>query len=253
MTADRTTTLIHRVIDQEATPNERAELDARLAEDAAARTSYRQLSHTADLLARVEPVAPPPDLKLRIMRALPAGRYAPAMPSFIGRVRAALGNALSARPAFALAYAVVLGMVLGAGLAGALSGPLAPSGEAVGTIGAAAPATAATLEVDTPSVGGTVQAWTDGDGVFVEAELTTREPTHLGVAFDEERLRWSGLSRAEGEAEATLVLGDGTVTLVISSPARYLVRFEATGPASPLTLSVSQGEITLAERTVELR
>lgn len=256
MTTDRTTTLIHRAIDQEATPTERAELDARLADDDAARTSFRQLSRTAALLESVEAVAPPPDLKLRIMRALPEGRYhpaAPAAPSLIERIRATLGDALSARPAFALAYAVVLGMVMGAGLLGALSGPLAPAGEAVGTIGAAAPADAAALEVETPGVSGSVRAWAEGDGVFVEVALTTTEPARVGVVFDEERLGWRGISREEDGTEAALALGDGTATLTLSGSARYLLRFEATGPAPPLTLSVAQGATALGERTVQPR
>lgn len=262
MVDERTAFLIQRVLDREATPEERAALDALAAKDAAVRAAHDDLATTVALLAQVETVAPPPDLKRRIMRALPAERYArverrtPA--SVINALRTVLRESLSARPAFALAYTMVLGVVVGAAAFAVISDTgLSPApSEAYGTM---APPEAAALPrpteehvIDLDEVEGTVRLRAEGERVLFELELAPQTETEVQVTFDPDRLQWQGLARIDGRPSGAATVHEGEVLLTLSGPAHYRLSFDAGDRPSPLTLSMAQGGATVYRRTVSI-
>ncbi len=103
--------LAHAVLDGNATPQQRATLDARLASDPAARERWLDFETTHTTLARVRNVEPPLDLKPAIMRAVHADRQSSATGHFEG-ARERIGRAIGLRLASAFAIGAVAGILI---------------------------------------------------------------------------------------------------------------------------------------------
>jgi hypothetical protein len=101
--------LAHRVLENRATPMQRAELEARLDADPAARERFDTLAAAFRGLGSLERVAPPPDLAdgiLGALRAEPPHRGAPA--AVAGRSPSTSGRALGLRLAAAFAAGIAV-------------------------------------------------------------------------------------------------------------------------------------------------
>lgn len=263
MIDERTNILIQRVLDGEATPHEVETLDALAAERPAIRTARADFETMNGLLASVRAVAPPADLKQRIMASLPEERYAraPVRPEpqpdawSLATVFGALREALTARPAFSYAYAVALGAVVGiAAYVAVFDTATVPApADAYGTLvapDAGALASSGAHVIDADGVGGTVRVAHDGERMFLDLELDPRVASEVALTFDPDRLRWDGLTRLDGGANGTLTARAGEVRLALDGPARYRFSFAFDGPPPALTLTVSEGDATLYQRVL---
>jgi hypothetical protein len=103
--------LIQDVLDEVATPEEAARLEKRLSQDSAARERRNELALVFGAMSRSRRFEAPPELKSRILRALPAG--APGVQ---------LVPSVERRRRFRLAYIFAAGLAAGVIAAGALTG-----------------------------------------------------------------------------------------------------------------------------------
>lgn len=241
--------LVHRVLDGEATDEERALLGALRAESSEVRTLYDDLEATDAFVSRLTLTAPPPDMKARVMASLPPDLYARGVRNrplaALQVVRDELAKLLRARPALALAYAMVLGIVVGAAaVATWTNGDRMPSAsEAYGTF--VSPDLLAQLDVTdqqaiaAASVEGIARLRVAGDQAVLEVELAGPAEIEIGVSFDPADLRWDGLIRVDGPAARTMSMDEGSVRLSASGSIHYLLRFEARAPAFQLDLDLA--------------
>ena len=127
--------LIHAEIDGVATEAERIRLRDAITRDAEVRDEFRRLRGLCDILARVEPVAPPTQLAGSVMRAVRSQKNT-LRSGFLGRMRAHWpGGHVTLRYAYAVAAGAVIG-ILGVHLAagGSLFGPAVPERDATATL-----------------------------------------------------------------------------------------------------------------------
>lgn len=238
--------LIHRVLDGDVTPEERVSFEALVAQQPEARQLYEDLKATAELLAQVETAAPSPDLKRRILQALPTDRYArPARQrSSLAGIAQVVREAFAARPALAYAYVAILGVAIGVGAYAVLDevgrGP--DASETYGTM--IAPSVTQTFSIDASEAPGTVRVTRGGDRLIIELDLAPETVTEAQFTFDPEALHWQGLTQLNEGPAAGLTTSEGAVRLTFSGPARYRLSFDRI--RTPLlTLTLSQGDRTL--------
>ena len=237
MVAERQIALMHRVLDGEATPAERARLNALLDENPDAHRLYTDLEATSDLLAQVETVTPSPNLKKRVMNALPADRYARQKRQSFGRMFAPLWEALRARPALGYAYATALGILIGVVTYAVFADPTfrPDPADVSGTLAPAAVTQEFPLAL--PELQGAVRVTTQANHLIVHLNLEAQAETEVRLAFDPGTLRWHSLQRLDEGTGSRLITGDGIVHLTVTSPAQYALTFnEARQPSLTLTL-----------------
>ncbi len=195
--------LIHTEIDGLATPAEQAKLRDAIAADPAVRDEYRRIRGLFDVLSRVEPVAPPPQMAPNVMREIRARREA-ARVGFTGRIRAMWpGGRLALRYAYAVAAGAVVGVV---GLhlisGGAFFGPAIPSGDVTATI---APHRGSTSRLDLSPAGvrGVATLRPSGSGSSIDLDLDASAPVELVLKYD---------PKSDGSQVDVSVVHDGQTT-----------------------------------------
>jgi hypothetical protein len=194
--------LIQAELDGVATDSERIRLRDAITDNAEVRDEYRRLRGLCDVLAQVQPEAPPARLAPAVMHALRARRGA-ARGGLGESVRAFWpGRHLALRYAYALAAGVVLG-VLGVHLAsgGGLFVPGVAEKEASATI---APARS-TRRLDLAPVGvqGFATVQPSATGTVIGVDLGDTVPVELVLRYDPAK---------DGGRVDVLVLRDGAAT-----------------------------------------
>lgn len=194
--------LIQAELDGVATDAERIKLRDAIARDAAVRDEYRRLRGLCDVLAQVEPEAPPARLAPAVMHAVRA-RRGQHRGGIADSVRAFWpGRHLALRYAYAVAAGAVLG-VLGVHLAsgGSLFGPAVPEREASATI---APSRSANrLDLAPAGVHGFATVRPLPTGTAIGVDLSAAEPVELVLRYDPAK---------DGGQVDVLVLHDGEAT-----------------------------------------
>lgn len=238
--------LLNRVVDGEATPEERARVEAWMAEDEPMRRLHDDLMITVGRLSLVDPAVPPPtDLKRRIMNAMPADRYARrstwSLRSFFEWLKSAL------RPKPALAYATVLavgafvGFAVHSVLVGANQQPI--ESDVLGSMGMVE-RNAETYPLDLPDADGTVRVSAAGDEILVEVELAVHQETNMLFSFDSNSMRLRSVRPVSTEFDGRVQTSAGRIRLTFSRPVHYAVILDKTGHDS-LEFSVSRDGQTL--------
>ena len=175
--------LIHAEIDGVATEAEQIRLRDAITRDAEVRDEFRRLRGLCDILARVEPAAPPAQLAGSVMRAVRAHKSTPRG-SIWGRVRA---HWPAGRVTLGYAYAVAAGAVIGiVGMhlvaGGSLFGPTVPERDATATI---APSRAADrLDLATAGVQGFATLRSSASGTAIGLDLSATEPVEFLLRYD---------------------------------------------------------------------
>ena len=175
--------LIHAEIDGVATEAERIRLRDAITGDAEVRDEFRRLRGLCDILARVEPAAPPTQLAGSVMRAVRAQKNT-LRGGFLGRMRAHWpGGRVTLRYAYAVAAGVVIG-ILGVHLAagGSLFGPGVPEREATATL--APPRVAERLDLATAGVKGVATLRPSASGTAFGLDLSATEPVEFLLRYD---------------------------------------------------------------------
>jgi hypothetical protein len=175
--------LIQAEIDGVATEAEQIRLRELVAGDPSVRDEYRRLRGLCDLLARVEPEAPPARLAPAVMRAVRAHR-GPTRGGLVGSVRALWpGGHLALRYAYAVAAGAVIG-VLGLHLAsgGSLFGPAVGEQDAGATIGASAGASR--LDLAPAGIRGFATLRPSPSGTAIGLDLHAKEPVEFVLRYD---------------------------------------------------------------------
>jgi hypothetical protein len=174
--------LIHAEIDGVATEAQQVRLRDAITRDAEVRDEYRRLRGLCDLLARVEPEAPPAQLVPSVMRAVRAGR-GEARGGILGRVRSFWpGGRVVLRYGYAVAAGAVLG-VLGLHFAagGSLFGPAVPERDATATIGAASGA--GRLDLAPVGIRGFATIHPSPSGTAIGLDLPASEPAEFVLRY----------------------------------------------------------------------
>ena len=194
--------LIQAELDGVATDAERIRLRDAIAGNAEVRDEYRRLRGLCDVLAQVEPEAPPARLAPAVMHAVRA-RRGTTHGGLVASVRAFWpGRHLALRYAYAVAAGVVLG-VLGLHLAagGSLFGPAVPERDASATI---APShSAPRLDLAPAGVHGFATVRPSATGTTIGVDLGSAEPVELVLRYDPAK---------DGGRVDVLVLHDGEAT-----------------------------------------
>ena len=137
MNSPRYEILIHRLIDDEITPEERIELDGLLAESSDARAFYESMNALARRGREDAPVPAPAEIRSEVMQRIDHARYRAGD----ARERLSLGDFirsfLTARLAYGLAAGLILGIAIGSVAMRHEDGRLASimPGEVSGTVG----------------------------------------------------------------------------------------------------------------------
>lgn len=232
--------LMHAEIDGLNTERESAELREVVARDPEIRKSFTELQELADTLARVEPVDPPPDLKDRVLGALPAGS-----PGHTGSFRPQRDVRLRASVALRYAYPFAAGLILGIVgyyvVSGDTSGTVPPDpSDIVGAMTAHEPApdagTVPGVEFDVAGIAGTARVGRVESGFSVEFDLDARVPVEVVLSYDTRDVGFRGLTQDLGEVQALEVAG-GTITWAQQGHHRLAVLLAARTEA-PATLDL---------------
>lgn len=170
--------LMHRVLDGEASPEERARFDTMLRSDAETRSTFEEIESALDEVNNLSVVDSPKGLSHRIMSSLPPEiaerrQARQRTPSFFKRIADVLRE--RKRPALALAYAFSIGLLAGIGLYSIM----APQPTAV--TGTFASESAKSIEAD--GFEGLVRFVTEGDFLRVAIEAQAAIPADIVVRF----------------------------------------------------------------------
>jgi hypothetical protein len=175
--------LIHAEIDGVASEADLIRLRDAINGDATVREEYRRLRGLCDILARVEPAAPPAQLAPSVMRAVRAHPTAVGGGLF-GRFRSYWPGG---RPAIRYAYAVAAGAVVGIlgfhlVTGGSTYGPTVPEGDARATI---APSRGQSrLDLAGAGVLGVATLQASPSGAAIGLDLSAKEPVEFLLRYD---------------------------------------------------------------------
>jgi hypothetical protein len=174
--------LIHAEIDGVASEAELIRLRDAISGDAAVREEYRRLRGLCDILSRVEPAAPPPQLAPSVMRAVRAqgnqfgGKLFSHFRSFWP------GGGLAVRYAYAVAAGAVIGILGFHLVVGSGNGPWVPERDARATI---APTQAGgRLDLTPAGVPGFATLKSSPAGTAIGIDLSAKEPVEFLLRYD---------------------------------------------------------------------
>jgi hypothetical protein len=193
--------LIHAEIDGVASEAELIRLRDAINRDAAVRDEYRRLRGLCDILARVEPAAPPAQLAPSVMRAVRV-RGSEVGGGLWGRFRAFWpGGGLAMRYGYAVAAGIIVG-ILGVQLVtgGKAFNPAVPEGDAGATL---APSRAGErLDLTAAGVPGVATLKSSTSGTAIGIDLSAKEPVEFLLRYDP----------AQGGRVDVLVVREGEAT-----------------------------------------
>jgi anti-sigma factor RsiW len=193
--------LIHKEIDGENSPEERAALQGYLSANQSARELFEELQQLSGFFDQMEEAAPPEDLGKSILSDIQARQYRRTAEAFRSE-RAAVKMS-----AWKWAYAFAAGLILGALLA-----PLALQvwqgnssqgfSQLLGTLSRKDVIQGAAVHgiVKGEGVDGTVQIKHSNTQLLIELELASRQPVEVVIQHDAKRLRFNGLEQSSDEA-----------------------------------------------------
>jgi hypothetical protein len=205
----RFTDLMQSEIDGANSTQESAELHAYLARNPQARDHCDQLRAIAGALDRIEEVAPPADLKSKIIAAVRQKGDAEIPGSHpASRESAPTRGRIVLRYGYALAAGVILG-VLGHQWATSDGFGVDPSKVtgALATPEVAAPITE--IPVDFEGAIGYARFGPAGSGYDLEIEMTSETPVEIDLAYSAEAVVFRGFSSDLGEIDTLEVATDG--------------------------------------------
>lgn len=244
--------LIHGEIDGTNSPVDHDEAQLLLQRDSAARAEYEALLSATHLLTSVRQHEPPPDLRLSVMRRLPA---IPSPPSFrsAGWIDTLL-DMLRRRPALGYAWAVAVGVLLGAIGISIADGTLDQSSQhAVGSMvergGEGETVASEQRNIRTTDAHGLVRMTSDGTEALVEFVLHAGAPVDVRVTFDEPALMLRRIER-RGEARPLVIGADtGHIHFNLLGAASYVLVFDhaSTEPPSLRLEILRDGELIAHE------
>jgi hypothetical protein len=218
--------LMHDVLDDEAGPEQRAELERRLEHDPGARIRFEEIRELFVTLGRVEMAEAPADLHSNVMRALAHE----ASPERSSRWMDALAAMFRARPVPAFAMAVVsaaaVGVLLWAGLNGGSAFKTGASLPVTGTM--APPAAGERLDLRVLNLEGTaLEVETRSTELGLDADLRFAAPAGATVTIthDPEALVLHP-ERAGNLIPRELVLEPGLIRFDIRGNGHYRLPFQ---------------------------
>ena len=222
--------LIHAEIDGELDPRQRAELARSLLADPATRALREDLRRLCTALDTVAEVEPPPQLRARILAALPQTVVAP-----VGPAPARFAPARSWWSAPVLRYAAALAGVLTAGtlVFGVLDGQRPPASELAGTLaGPRAAAILDTVRITDGPVVGQVSLTRNSAGLGLALDLKAGAPVDVFVASGGYALRINGVERQDRSAAPTNVALPGFRTDLQAVDLTFLMAGQEVGRAT---------------------
>jgi hypothetical protein len=189
--------LIQDVLDEVATPAEAARLETRLSQDSAARERRNELALVFGAMSRSRRFEAPPELKSRILRALPAG--APGVQ---------LVPSVERRRRFRLAYIFAAGLAAGVIAAGALTGfwklPAPGNPAVLGTMAPSSPVATARWQAGSAQVESRI--WRSAGSRLASFRVVSG-PAEIELSFDPAALSCIAFRPAPGAPGATLEPG----------------------------------------------
>jgi hypothetical protein len=210
----RDSDLINRVIDGDASTEERAALRARIAAHPETRDEFALLERLSSVLGRIEDVEPPLGFKAGVLAALPAERKGGLAP--VVAIRRSWGDP---RRLLQYGYALAAGLVLGVALThwnGTGSQDVRGIDPSVvaGTMtsrqaASAAPFLAAPLE--SPRAAGTVEVRKAEAGYLIALDLDAKEPVEVVLGYEEKTAAFRGFAQ-DIDAVHVLEVADGRIS-----------------------------------------
>jgi hypothetical protein len=257
MVDDRFIELVQRELDGVLSGSEEEELRRYLDSAGDARQYREELRAAVQHVAALPVVAPPPQLKSEILRAV---RRRGAAQPIRSSLRTRLARAFESRVAFNYVYAFSAGVILGVALYGLVARLEQPVPSASDVSGALLPrAVTGTsvlteeLQIDTLGMTALIRV-REMDGMHL-ADLTLRSgsPVRAVVDFNAGALCLSGFSQTRQSPE-TIRVGDSRIEIGTTGPNDLAFLFEARSPGQPLppisvTLLSSAGTV---QRSVNL-
>jgi hypothetical protein len=244
--------LIHKEIDGLITASEKRELEEVLNKDPDLRRLQQELKQTSELLTRVPPLEPSPNLKKQIINSIDFSRYSPRPEStdWLSRLTGWIWT-----PRFRFAYAVLAGMAIGMVISLLLirspfSNQPIPISELYGTIGNSDKnyKTLNELTIELEGINGMVKLNSYRDMVWAELKLATNQPSEIHFNYNERRLSFKAW-RPMDEGRTILETDKNLVKILSEKQCYCLVLFrKSTNNFYPLTLDIMQSGKTVFTR-----
>lgn len=238
--ADDDRDLIQADIDRTAGEKEHAALRRRAASDPAFAEELSEMRRLAEILARVEPVIPPPDLAEGILRAV---RTSPAEDrrGIVARLRDALP---SGRGFFPYAYAAAVGaaacfLALQAVGWGIPDLSPVPPREAAGTMAPVENNVLARIDLRSAGVSGTASLQDVGGTIALDVDFEGTPPAAIGLRFDPSAVDVISVGAA-GSRLGRVDVTSGLVSFTAPPSGRVTVLLARRG-TGPAEVSVAAG------------
>lgn len=212
------TDLINADIDGELGPDDKAELEAFLAQSAEARALHDQLSKLCSSLDAVDAEDPPPHLRHAIMDSFKRPAPRRATPSFIQNLLAA--PALRYAAMFAAGVFLTLSLVNSGqisnqafddvtGLVGSVANPI--DAELISSV-----------SVDEQVVAGTVSLRSAGSMLILDFDLASADPIEIEAGYSDPSIWFNGFAQLESSG-MSISAETGRVTVGMEGKRRYAV------------------------------
>ena len=217
--------LIHADIDDEISAEERATLEAYLAENPAALALRDELTGLTDELSSMEPLTPPADLRHPVMRqartkatrAITAGGITELMAGLFGQPLVRYGMSFAAGAVLAItligsdqasrdAFSDVTGLV------GTMSNV-----EIDGTF-----ARSDSMDLTLNELAGTVSLNASGPLMVLDFDLTATNPVEIVATFGDRDIWFNGFAQLESQG-TSVAAATGSVTVRMEGQRRYAV------------------------------
>lgn len=253
MSSPRYEVLVHRLIDDEITDAERAELDTLIADSSEARAFYESMIALSHEGRQAEVVPAPADLREQVLGQIDHARYRSTRPQAKIGFRDFIKSILTARLAYGLAAGLILGIALGSIAMKQSTGPLASitPGDVTGTVGM--PASSGKVErVTTRSFGvngatGRLTADQFGNHGTVRIAIDSDVPSEITLEFDPAAATVQTFEQqADGLLGATI--DNGRVTLSHQGDNSYTAMFRLGEAPLTVTCQIRVGGQSFRER-----
>lgn len=217
---EKTTALIHANIDGEITPEEKAELEAFLADSREGRRLDAELRSLGATLDSVTLLDPPQHLRHVVMNTIPKAvpEAAPA-PGFL--------QSLFAAPALRYAATFAAGVVMTISIVDSGNIQQSAFDDVTGLVGTISDSAEMGPGVDSEvihkaAVAGTVTLRESGEMLIIDFDVSTKGPIDIVASYDDSSIWFNGFAQLESTG-TSVSAADGEITIQVEGKRRYVV------------------------------
>ena len=223
------TDLINAAIDGEISAEDKAELDAFLAESAEGRALYNELSSLCESLDDLATEEPPVHLRHVIMNTIPEPKKPDEEPGFL--------ESLFLQPALRYTATFAAGVIVALLIIDSSQVSNQAFDDVTGLL-------ASSVMVDELDVAGTVSLRSAGSIMIIDFDLVSRDHIEIEADFRDPSIWFNGFAQLESEG-TSVAAADGRVTLGMQGKRRYAVYLHnQRGHATTVTLRfLADGEV----------